>query len=132
MFMREIGIWFPGKACPVSGSMSGEVAAPLRRRQNSLPRSRRGLYLPCLLHGKEEEGVIAPDGPANRAPELMAFEPVASRCKKVPGIQRFIAVKLEQGSMKAIGAGLGNAIDHCACGPPIFRAEIVSLDSKFL
>ena len=75
-----------------------------------------------MIADKEEQFVFL-DRAAEHASELVALEVVVGGREKVASIQVAIAEKLENVSMKRIGAGFGHGV-HCSGGAPTLRSVL--------
>src|SRR5205823_5833045 len=96
------------------------------RRANSRDyRDRLSITLSVVI--EEEEHLILLDGTTDVAAELIivirALGGTDAIVFPTVGIQRLVAEKFKQRTVKGVGAALGDHVDHAAAGASSFRAK---------
>ena len=85
-----------------------------------------------LIESREEEDLVALDGPADRASDLL-LPVVRLECQKRIGrAERTVAQIVERRAMHMIRSGLGDDIDHGAAGASLLRAVRIRRDAELL
>ena len=116
------------------GDGFGEHALALEQRRH------RGDHrapdrLPLALIVEEEERLIAANGPADDATELIAAKlrlDRVGRREEVPRIQRFVSKELKGGAVKRVAPGLGGQVHHTAVEAPELGWRTVGFDLELL
>src|SRR5438093_12733156 len=74
----------------------------------------------------KEKRFVFSDRPADRAAILMAAKRRDVRpIKKVPGVERAVAVEIVSASVKVIGPRLGNGVDYSTGAPAVLGGVMV-------
>src|SRR5581483_5939164 len=109
----------------------GEIANALERGRDDQARYRGGLPLPQAFVSEKEEGAVAPlvdvgnpGGPAEAAAELVALEFGHDQGKEVARVEIIVAHELVSRTMKLVGSGARNGVDHRARSTSVLRAVI--------
>ena len=119
------------------GAERGEVAGELGGGGDEGGVAVRDVANLGLLVAEEEEGVVAPDGAADYAAELIALERVdgfyAVDVAEVVGcVEDAVADELEEIAVEGVGAGFGDGVDDSAGVSAVAGGVVGGLDAELL
>src|SRR6185312_8322992 len=109
-----------------------EVTREVGGRRKANAGGRRRLRCLQALVSREGEELVAEDGAAEGATELVLMQGVRNGGEEVAGVDVVVAEELERVAVEAVGTGAGDGVDLAAGVDAILRAEHARLDGELV